>query len=237
MSKSSIEELKGRGWFCSNDLISYQEYSTDQLHRQLDSSIASERSIAIHLLSKRNINEVELTNKLISLLTKEKSLYTKIEICSALQKGKEETAKLLIPHLGKIGNNQYKRLPNRTFRKKSYPLPRDIVARTLAKMDILIYPLLYQELSVDEEYILSELIDAIGFMTYYNKELVSEKRFHKLLNTYDTENKLIQWKLITCFSAFPIKESKATLLDIVKENNHSLFVKEANRSLTVIEWG
>ena len=50
MSKSSIEELKGRGWFCSNDLISYQEYSTDQLHRQLDSSIASERSIAIFYL-------------------------------------------------------------------------------------------------------------------------------------------------------------------------------------------
>lgn len=186
-------------------------------------------------MSKRKTEELELTNRLIQILIEEKSLYTKIEICLALQEGKEETAKLLIAYLGKIGENQHKKIPSRSSRKKSYPLPRDIIARTLAKMDTCISPLLHDELMSNDEDKLAKLIDSIGFMTFYNNQLASKNHFNKLLNLYNkTENILIQWKLIICFSAFPIKQSKEKLKSIIKENKHSLLVEEANRSLKII---
>lgn len=235
MNKSSEEKLRKRGKFNPEDLIFYQNNSKTQLYRQLHSKTAAERSIAVHLLSKRQIEELELTNRLIQILIKEKSLYTKIEICLALQEGKEETAKLLIPYLGKIGENQHKKLPSRSSRKKSYPLPRDIIARTLAKMDTCISPLLHNELKNNDEHMLSELIDSIGFMTFYNNQLASKNHFNKLLNLYNkTENILIQWKLILSFSSFPINQSKAKLNSIIKENKHPLLVEEANRSLKII---
>ena len=40
----------------------------------------------------------------------------------------------MVEYLGQIGNNQHKVLPTNGFNKKSYPLPRDIIARTLAHM-------------------------------------------------------------------------------------------------------
>ena len=67
-----------------------------------------------------------------------------------------------IIYLAKIGKNQYKELPSEPSRKKSYPLPRDIIARTLAKMDTSIMPFLMKVLKEDDLSKISEVIDAIN---------------------------------------------------------------------------
>ena len=77
-------------------------------------------------------------------------MYTKIAICETLQKGNEQTIALMIPYLGRIGNNQYKNIPSKPSQKKSYPLPPDIIARILSNMDSQYIPLFIEYLKKNE---------------------------------------------------------------------------------------
>lgn len=233
--KSSQENLRKRGKYTQVDLELYKNRSSIELIEMLNAEEAFKRSIAIYWLSQTLINTTYFTHKLISLLNKERSLYTKIEICKVLQKGDIETAKLLIPHLGLIGNNQIRILPKYPSKKKSYPLPRDIVARILAKMDCSVYPLLLKELSHKNELKISELIDAIGFMTFYNPTLATETHLNVLTKLYvTTESPMIRWKLIIAFSSFPIEKSSRFLDQILENKIDPFFKAEAKRSLRLI---
>ena len=55
----------------------------------------------------------------------------------------------MVEYLGQIGNNQHTVLPTNGFNKKSYPLPRDIIARTLAHMKEDILPVLMDVLKTN----------------------------------------------------------------------------------------
>ncbi len=231
--KSTILDLESRGYIDNIDLRPYERLTKDILLEQLNSTCAIDRSIAANLLS--TYLDCKVAIALLQRLNSEKALYTKIEICKTLESGDVNTAKEMMKYLGKIGNNQYCTLPTSSSKKKSYPLPRDIIARSLARMSLSIFPLLLARLDIDDPRYISELVDAIGFMVFYNQELATNDVLHVILNTMDKNkmNAVVYWKCITCLSAFPTSESLYVLAKIDKESS-GLIKQEAKRGIDII---
>lgn len=140
--KSSDSQLRSRGKVTSEDFQQYISHTQIELLKMLKSKEAYKRTIAVKILSEK----YNLTNDLIHLflhtLKQEKKLYTKIALCDALSKGDVQSAKIMVEYLGQLGNNQHTELPTNGFNKKSYPLPRDIIARTLAHMKEDVLPII-----------------------------------------------------------------------------------------------
>ena len=113
----------------------------------------------------------------------------------------------MIPYLGRVGKNQHRSLPDKVSAKKSYPLPRDLIARTLAGMDLAVFPLLLDVLDTGDRWKISEALDAVGFMAFYHPSLVSEKNADRVIRLLKKESdEIIQWKALLCLSAFPVPE-------------------------------
>lgn len=243
--KSSKNLLNNRGYFDEDDLNDYlikKNYGSLDLENFkeiiINSNLAIERSIAIHLLAENyDISDLKVCSILIEQLTIEKALYTKLEIQNALSRGNAQVANLLIDYLGLIGNNQYNSLDDAIVsRKKSYPLPRDIVARILSKMDSSIFSVLINSVLKVSLSQLSELIDAIGFMVFYNDELATEEYLIDIIKLLDIfhDNKIIIWKITTCLSSFNLKKSKDFLIYIKNNYDNEIIQKEVERSLKFI---
>ncbi|WP_338099446.1 hypothetical protein [Methanolapillus africanus] len=193
----------------------------------------AERSAAVHLLSERkDIDPEYLTDLILQRLSVENSLYTKIEICSVLEKGGCSTAKKMTAYLGKIGQNQYTALPDSVSKKKSYPLPRDIIARSLGKMDASVLPVLLDVLMSGDASAVSEVLDAIGFLVFYNPQSATPENLDAVLSalTKFSDNDLIQWKLMICLSAFPLPKSLDILNHVIETSEIPIFREEALRS-------
>lgn len=235
--KSTREQLRKRGIIEKSDIDKIISFSNNKLIELISSESPTERSASIKVLSDRglclNSNIVKL---LLDRLSKEKSLYTKIEICEALEKGDNSVANIMTNYLGKIGNNHYKSLPEKVSKKISYPLPRDIIARSLGKMDKSVLPELLKVLDSSENDKLSEVIDAIGFLIFYNQELSSIHNLKYIINTMNeySNNLIIFWKCIICLSAFHLKETVDILNNIIEESDVQIIRDEAIRSLAII---
>ncbi len=229
--KSTTEELQKRGMASSEDIEILNGLMLDQLIECLHSKTSTTRTAAAMQLTK----SVDIAaDELLSQLVVEKSLYTKIAICETLEKGNSSTAEKMINYLGRIGNNQHKKLPGKISAKKSYPLPRDIIARTLGKMDSSIIPILMQTLQGDDKIKIRELLDAIGFMVFYNPCLVTEENVEIIYQTIKRHesDEIIFWKSILCLSAFPMEKSKILLEEFAQKPG--LLGDEAKRSLKLI---
>lgn len=235
--KSNNEDLIKRGFITEEYVNKFQSYSDEELLELVNSSKAVERSVSINLMSKRRgVENKEFVEFLLGKLCVEKSLYTKIEICSALEKGNADTAKYMIEYLGIIGNNQHKCLPERVSKKKSYPLARDIIARSLARMNVEILPVLFDVLESDDRIKISEVIDAIGFMIFYNQDVASNYYFEKIVDVMEkySEDDLIIWKCVMCLSSFKTQESIDTLKQVLYSDKDDLIKNEADCSLSKI---
>lgn len=137
----------------------------------------------------------------------------------------------MIPFLGKIGGNQHKSLPDRVSQKKSYPLPRDIIARSLAKMPPGVFPVLLQVLQGDDAEKICEILDAVGFMAFYHPELSTPehaKVVFAMMERYPS-HELLLWKAIQCLCAFPLQNTERLLQKFAAQNN--LLGEEAKSSL------
>jgi len=139
-----------------------------------------------------------------------------------------------IPHLiellGKIGTNQYRGLPQQGFYKKNYPLPRDLAARTLIKIDLpALKELQKVSLQMERERLL-EAIDAMGYIAFYYKESSSEAVLLKTYDKYSTDP-LIIWKLLRAFQGFSSIKVQGILEAVVLENPNPALRWEAIRSL------
>lgn len=235
--KSSKEDLRKRGFAEKADTDKYNTYTKEQLYQLLDSRTAAERTIAVILLRTRcGYNDDEYLKILLQRLTKEKALYTKIEICNTLEAGNEKAALMMCNYLGRIGNNQHKTISDAVSKKKCYPLQRDIIARTLSRMDKSLCPVLLSQLDSGDRTKISELVDAIGYMIFYNKELAKLSNFMKIKETFERfgDDELIVWKIALCCSAFPSEESKALLKHIGENYPDTTIQKEVERSLSFI---
>jgi len=236
MDSSKYIALRKRGMIEQADIDKYMVCNREELFAMTCVNEPVLRTVAFHILSKRYLNEEVFTNHLLQKLSVEKCLYTRLEICRILELGNLNTAEKMIEYLGTIGDNQYKELPNRSSKKESYPLPRDIIARTLANMDVAIFPILITCLSTEMELVISEILDAIGYMVFYHQELTTEENLKSILDCMDRyqNQPVIYWKTITCLSAFPQKKAEVLLRNLIEESVESLFVEEAKRSLALI---
>lgn len=232
--KSCIEDLQKRGYADKAEIIKAKSLSQESLLTMLCSDNAVNRTIAAYNLSA--LNEA-VVDKLLNQLCIEKCLYTKIAICENLKKGNVATAEKMLMYLGEIGNNQYKQLPNKVSAKKSYPLPRDIISRTIGKMNIEIFPLLIDSLNILDVLEVSELLDAVGYMAFYNPELVNNNNVKVICGVAEKyyENGLIVWKTLQCLSAFPVLLSVKFLQNFYDRDD--ILGKEAKRSLKIIQEG
>lgn len=188
-----------RGFVAAGAESDYYSLNTGVLLDLLKSPQAEMRTIAARCLDKSEDHHV--VECLLAALDNEKNLYPKIEICNSLASFGNSSVTGLVQRLGTIGKNQHATVPEEPFRKNSYPLPRDIAARTLIRIGITALPSLLEVLKGDEKPKISEAIDSIGFICSkdphpeYLGELLKCYRKH-----FNSE--LIKWKLIRAMSAF-----------------------------------
>ncbi len=229
--KSNLAALQKRGFASKKDCANMQGLPVETLLACMQSSNPVNRTAAVKALPA--ITE-QTTCAVLEQLCKEKSLYTKIALCAYLETGNQKTAEHMVPLLGRIGKNQYTALPAKVSAKKSYPLPRDIIARSLGKMSPAVFPSFLHFVETANILQLRELIDAIGFMVFYNKELATTGHLTTLLSlpAHFPQDTLLLWKMLTCLSAFPLPESIAFLT--LHKESPGLFGAEAARSLALL---
>ncbi|MBE7095345.1 HEAT repeat domain-containing protein [Bacillus cereus] len=234
--KSSDSQLKSRGKITSEDLQQYSNHTQIELMEMLKSKEAYKRTIAVKILSENYDLNDDLIRLFLHTLKREKKLYTKIELCDTLSKGDVQSAKIMIEYLGQIGNNQHTILPTNGFNKKSYPLPRDIIARTLAHMKEDILPVLMDVLKTNNIPAIREVIDAIGSICFYNKIHSNTQIIDALIlclrNNYN--DNIIRWKLVRAFESFSDINVIKTLMEIEQNDSQLVIRNEAKRSLRII---
>lgn len=234
--KSKAIDLRKRGMVEQEDVEELSNLSQARLIQLINSESPTERTAAVRLLSTIGVCDIAVIDALIKRLSIEKALYTKLEICHFLEKGDIKTARRITRYLGKIGDNQHKELPTAVSKKKSYPLPRDIVARIMAKMDCSIFPVLAETLFSEDEIKISEALDAAGFMIFYNENLSTDTNLEIIVEAMErcSQNEIIYWKAVTCLSAFALKKSACILDRIISESKNALIRAEAIRSKQLI---
>ena len=224
--KSKIEELANRGFIVDGIVNKYSDTSLEQRLELLISNLPCERTLGARLLE--NYLDLKVIDCLIDALIKEKKLYSKIEICNSLVSFGKDAVIPLIHLLGKIGNNQYAVIPEAHFKKVSYPLPRDIAGRTLIRIGTIALPDLVEGLGSDDLCKLSELIDVIGFICFYEHQ---PKLLEPLKECFyrNEEHDLIKWKIFRAMSAFP--ESISFLKE--QQEDSTRLKSEIERSLSL----
>lgn len=226
--KSTPSALKRRGMASPEEIAVCAALPWERLAEELHSEDACRRTAAARCME---LHREQAADLLLEQLAREECLYTRLAICECLEKGNTDTAEKMFPWLGRIGNNQYKALPDKVSAKKSFPLPRDLIARSLARMDTAVFPLLLQLLETGSLQQISEALDAAGFMAFYNKTLATgenAERFLRLLHTH-SDSEIIVWKVLLCLSAFPVPEAKLVLEEFAVRDD--ILGKEARRSL------
>lgn len=238
MMTTNIEVLRKRGYIEDVDVEVYKGKEKEELIKLLDSKEPCVRSSAVRALSLfYNMNEVEISNIILKKLSKEKCLYTRIELGAALEKGGVVTAQQMINYIGKIGNNQHKKLPERPSKKISFPLARDFIVRSLGRMDTKIMPVMINVLDSRNEEIIAEILDAIGYMAFYNNSTAKPEYADKIIETINKYkyNNVIYWKGILCLSGFPLCKTVQFLKMVIETESIPLLVDEAKRSLRLLK--
>jgi HEAT repeat protein len=220
-----------RGEVSDQEVAIYSNCADFELIELLKSSKPTERTCAAKLLGSRK-SEMAISDLCLALKT-EKSIYPKIAISEALGEIGLAALPELIKLLGKIGNNQHKELPEKAFEKSSYPLPRDIAARTITKIGENALELLIKFIPEFNNESLSEAIDAIGFISYYSGNYTAFKNLSQLIEQFRS-NDLITWKLVRSLQSFSSPES-VEILEFYKHNHPHISIRnEAERSLLQI---
>jgi HEAT repeat protein len=199
----------------------------------LQEAESKKRTIAATLLG-NNSDESSIESLCVSLKN-EKALYSRIAMSEALSKIGELAVPHLIHLLGQIGNNQETELPKKYFSKKSYPLARDMAARTLVNMAKPATPYLIESLETDDEFKVQQALDALGGIAAKTGD---QRAFNSIAKMIDKckganyANKITLWKIIRSLSGFKNNKKASNLLsDIIKNNSDPPFVWEAARSL------
>jgi len=230
MSITNQRRLESRGYLKDGVASEFEHISYEEKLRLLESKVAIERTLGARLLAHHKSEKT--VDNLIDALVQEKKLYPKIEISKTLSGLQELALYPLIQCLGKIGNNQHKIVPEKSFSKDSYPLPRDIASRALVKMGEMAIPALLIRLETVDIQALSELIDTIGHINFYNE---ADYVYEPLKSCYqeNESNDLIKWKLIRAFSG--VYESEEFLKKQYHKVKNQRLQLEISRSLRLLK--
>ncbi|WP_086348047.1 hypothetical protein [Candidatus Enterococcus clewellii] len=230
--KSSQQQLSSRGFLPKETVL--EKLEKNDLFTQLSSSDPVQRSIAARCLGTYYILLAGTAERLLEHLCIEKKLYTRIEICDALAKGDTLTVHAMIPYLNKLGNNQYRSLTDaKTSKKKCYPLPRGIIARTFGRMDLSVADILLDNLN-QKEYT-GEMIDGLGYLIANNPTLQTISNYERAKVYYlkYKTDKLFVWKFVIFSSAFPYAFVEKTLAAISKEFPEQAIQREIERTIVI----
>jgi hypothetical protein len=225
--RSSSEQLTKRGYIEDEDTLRYEKLSKDELIELIDSDVAIQRTIGAKLLA--DFQEPIVMKRLIDRLIIEDKLYTKIAISESLGNFGERASKELIKHLGKVGNNQHRSLPDKKFKKKNYPLPRDIIARTICKIGKPALKVLKKCLYDGDYNQILEAIDAIGYISYYKDNQELEKDIIGMIEKYK-DDELMIWKLVRSLQSFKGEQVERILKEYINSAVNQIRW-EAERSL------
>lgn len=228
--RSKQEQLENRGYLAEGLESKFLGLSFEKRIELLQSKVPINRTLGARLLI--NSKENETVEYLLNALRIEKKLYSKIEICNSLAALGNLSIKPLIGMLGQIGNNQYNKVPEKEFKKDSYPLPRDIVSRILIRIGIKALPDLLKILDSTNRKQISETIDAIGYLCFYNYK---PEVYEKLKDCYlkNSTDDLIKWKIIQAMSGFT--KSKSFLKEQKQQLQNPRLIKEIERSISLIQ--
>ena len=228
--KSGSAQLAGRGFLPDGDERLFKADAEDDLLRLLDRGNPVERTAAVRLLSQKDAKRH--LHRFCAMLAAEKKLYTKLELCEAIDSCGESAIGPLAELLGRIGTNQHKTPVNADLGKKSFPLPRDIAARILIRLGPPVLPAMERILCVGDASRQSEAIDVIGHVAWTSGDTRSERI---LLDLYaSTASDLIRWKIVRAMRSFRSNES-VELLKRVRECGDTVMQNEATRSLELRE--
>jgi hypothetical protein len=228
--KSSEEQLESRGFIKVGYENGFSGLSFKERIKLLKSDSPVERSLGARLLS--NYKNTEAISELLKALTIEKKLYPKIEICNSLVSFGIAAVVPLTELIGKIGTNQHRKVPESRFKKDNYPLPRDIVSRTLIRIGSDALPHLSDMLDSKDTTLLSEVIDAIGFICFYETHPGIYLKLLECFNRFHNDD-LIRWKIFRAMCAFP--ESESFLNDQKHKSVNQHVISEIDHSLRLIE--
>jgi hypothetical protein len=151
-------------------------------------------------------------------------------ISEALAKFGPQAIPCLIHLLGKIGNNQHRKLPSKGFFKKSYPLPRDIASRTIVKIGESALVPLEKVLAGDDRNRILEAVDAIGHISFDTGNPRSLPALFSLIDKFP-QDELLRWKVVRAMQAFPSDDVTEFLVCLMREEVSPALRWEAIRSL------
>jgi HEAT repeat protein len=137
----------------------------------------------------------------------------------------------LIKLLGQIGNNQETELPTKYFNKKSFPLARDMAARTIIKIGKPATPYLIRVVEDQDDFIIQQAIDALGGIAAKTGD---KSALPVLLNGLKTHsnNEITLWEIIRSLIGFKYSaEALTPLLNILESDNNTAIIWESARTL------
>lgn len=230
-----------RGQISPDDIIPYLDFSTEDLIEMLNVNNPQERTISAVILGNRE--DENATKPLCTALANEKSLYSRIAISEALSQIGEPAALYLIELLGEIGKNQETKLPLKYFKKKSFPLVRDMAARTLVGIGKPVTPYLMDVLENGNEFKTQQAIDALGAIAAKTGDkralttlIACMEQVENVTIAESDNDQLTLWKIIRALSGFQnSKEAINPLIGILKMDYDPPIIWEALRSLGQIQ--
>lgn len=226
MKKAARES---RGEISDVFLESFINLEVEDLIHGLYSPDPCIRTASAGILGKRK--DASAVEDLCKCIKVEKSLYSRISMSEALGAIGTPSLKKLLNLVGKVGKNQHHKLPGNLFRKWNYPLPRDIIIRTIVKIGQPALELLNLELKTSKDiHYLSEIIDAVGYISFYSGDTRSYKYIMEVYNKFKG-NKVIVWKIIRALQAYNISESLIFLKKVLIDSNCPEHRWESARSL------
>jgi FOG: HEAT repeat len=224
-----VMDRKKRGQVPPEEIKACLKFKTEHLIGMLDSADPQKRTIAAAVLG--DIQDEKSIMPLCAALKGEKALYSRIAVSEALEKMGEDAVQPLIELLGKIGNNQEIELPKKYFNKKSFPLARDMAARTIIKIGKPATPHLIKVVEEQDNYITQQAIDTLGGISAKTGDM---RALPVLLNGLESHssNKITLWKIIRSLSAFKhSSEALPLLLNILENDPCAAIIWETARTL------
>jgi len=200
------------------------------LIRQLDDADPQQRSAAAQELGRRTC--LQAVEPLCARLCRETALYARLSICAALEGIGLPAVPALAARLGRIGRNQHERLPTAGFYKKSYPLPRDLAARTLGRIGPPAAPALEAVLHGGERRAVCEALDACGWIAAHHPGAVALDALLAVVRQ-SPGDELIAWKTLRALQAFAQPAAWALLAEAALHAPQPALRWEAVRSLSL----
>jgi hypothetical protein len=227
--KSGIDQLQKRGFVPAHESSGRDAVPDSELDKMLSSPDPCGRTLAVRISGERGLSGY--AEKLCGMLAVEKALYTKIELQNTIAGFGEHSIPFLVKLLGSIGSNQHRFPDSADTGKKSYPLCRDIAARTLCMIGPSALPALEEILESGTLAQKLEALDAIGHISFNHGQTRSETVVVRLLRTAENDRLMI-WKIVRALQGFRTESAEKMLKEMLSVETDAVMGKEIETSLS-----